>query len=121
MGLQSSLVNQPMRRKIDHVLHPAPSETATQGIMVRVFANGLGDWGSTASRVIPKILKMELDASLLNSQHHRVQIKGWWSNSGKGVAPFPKPRCSSYLKRSLKVAFDYGRPTYIYIYIYIYI
>ena len=32
-----------------------------------------------------------------------------WSNPGKRVAPFPKPRCSSYWKGSLLVAFDYGR------------
>ena len=38
-----------------------------------------------------------------------------WSNPGKGVAPSPTPRCSSYLKGSLLVALDYGL-TYIYIY-----
>ena len=32
-----------------------------------------------------------------------------WSNPGKGVAPSPIPRCSSYRKRSLLVALDYGR------------
>ena len=32
-----------------------------------------------------------------------------WSNPGKGVAPFPTPRCSSYWKGSLRVALDYGR------------
>ena len=35
--------------------------------MVRVFANGLGDWGSIPGRVIPKTQKMVLDASLLNT------------------------------------------------------
>ena len=33
------------------------------GIMVRVFANGLGDRGSTPCRVIPKAQKMVLYAS----------------------------------------------------------
>ena len=32
-----------------------------------------------------------------------------WSSPGKGVAPFPTPRCSSYWKGSLLVLFDYGR------------
>ena len=44
--------------------------------MVRVFANGPGDLGSIPGRVIPKTSKMVLDASLLNSQHYKVQIKG---------------------------------------------
>ena len=45
------------------------------GIMVRVFANSPGDLGSIPSRVIPKTLKMVLDASLLNTQH-KVRIQG---------------------------------------------
>ena len=44
--------------------------------MVRVFANGLGDLGSIPGRVIPKTLKMVFDASLLNTQHYKVGIKG---------------------------------------------
>ena len=31
-----------------------------------------------------------------------------WSNPGKGVAPSPTPRCSSYRKGSLRVTLDYG-------------
>ena len=31
---------------------------------------------------------MVLDASLLNSQQYKVQIKGKWSNPGNGAAPF---------------------------------
>ena len=42
----------------------------TIGMMVRVFANGPGDLGSIPGQVIPKILKMVLDASLLNTQHY---------------------------------------------------
>ena len=44
--------------------------------MVRVFANGPGDLGSIPGRVIPKTQKMVLDATLLNSQHYKVRIKG---------------------------------------------
>ena len=37
-----------------------------------------------------------------------------WSNSGKVVAPFLTPRCSSYRKGSLLVTFDYIRQLYFY-------
>ena len=40
------------------------------GLMVRVFANGPGDLGSISGRVIPKTQKMELDATLVNTQHY---------------------------------------------------
>ena len=46
------------------------------GLAVRVFASGPGDLGSIPGRVIPKTQKMVLDASLLNTQHYKVQIKG---------------------------------------------
>ena len=45
------------------------------GLAVRVFTNGPGDLGSIPGRVIPKIQKMVLDASLLNTQHYKVRIK----------------------------------------------
>ena len=44
--------------------------------MVRVFANGPGELGSITGRVIPKTLKMVLDATLHNTQHYKVTIKG---------------------------------------------
>ena len=43
--------------------------------MVRVFTNGLGDLGLIPGQVIPKTQKMELDASLLNTQQYKVRIK----------------------------------------------
>ena len=46
------------------------------GIMVRMVANGPGDWGSIPGQVIPKTQKMVLDAGLLNTQHYNVRIKG---------------------------------------------
>ena len=46
------------------------------GLADRVFANGPGDLGSIPGRVIPKTQKMILDASLLNTQHYKVRIKG---------------------------------------------
>ena len=79
------------------------------GLAVRVFANGPGDLGSNPGRVILKTQKMVLDASLLNTQHYKVRIKGKVKQSRKGVAPSPTPWCSSYRKGSLRVTLDYGR------------
>ena len=59
------------------------------GIMARVFANGPGDMGSILGRVIPKILKMVLDASLLNTQHYKVQIKGKVEQSRERSSALP--------------------------------
>ena len=76
---------------------------------VRVFANGPGDLGSIPGRVIPKTQKMVLDASLLNTQHYKVRIKGKVEQSREGVAPSPAHWCSSYRKGSLRVTRDNGR------------
>ena len=83
------------------------------GLEVRVFANGPGDLGSIPRRVIPKTQKMVLDASLLNTQHYKVRIKGKVSNPGKGVAPSPTPWCSKLSKREPSVTLDYGRLLYL--------
>ena len=72
--------------------------------MNRVFANGPGDRSSFPCRVIPKTQKVVFDAALLNTQHYKVRVK--WTNPGNGVAPFPIPRYSSYLKGSLRVTLD---------------
>ena len=47
--------------------------------MIRVFANGPGDWGSIPGRVIPKTQKMVLDAALFSIHHYKVRIKGKWA------------------------------------------
>ena len=44
--------------------------------MSRVFANVPGDQGLIPGQVIPKTQKMVLDATLLNTQHYKVRIKG---------------------------------------------
>ena len=54
---------------------------------------------------------MVLDASLLNTQHYKVRIKGKVEPSREGVAPSPTSWCSSY--RSLRVTLDYGRQLYL--------
>ena len=56
------------------------------GLAVRVFANGPGDLGSIPCRVMPKTQKLVLDASLLNTQHYKVQMKGKVEQSREGVA-----------------------------------
>ena len=45
-------------------------------IEIRTVANDLGDMGSIPGQVIPKIKKMVLDATLLNTQHYKMRIKG---------------------------------------------
>ena len=45
------------------------------GLVSRVFTHSLEDLGSISVRVIPKTQKMVFDASLLNTQHYKVQIK----------------------------------------------
>ena len=56
--------------------------------MVRVFANGPGDLGSIPGHVISKTPKMVLDASLLNTQHYKVWIKGKVEQSRERSSPF---------------------------------
>ena len=85
----------------------SPSTTVTNccspdiGLAVRVFANGPGDLGSIPGRVIPKTQKMVLDASLLNTQHYKVLIKGKVEQSREEVVPSPTSWCSSYWKGAL--------------------
>ena len=67
--------------------HSARTE-GFSGLVGRVFANGPGDRDSIPGRVIPKTLKMVLDASLLNTQHYKVRIKGKVEKSrGRSRAP----------------------------------
>ena len=84
--------------------------------MVQVFINGLGDQVSIPNRIIAKTQKTVLDASLLNIQHYKVQVKSNCSNPEKGVVPYPTLQCSSYWIGSLWVTRDYGRSSYLYTY-----
>ena len=45
-------------------------------MIVRVFTNGPGDLGSIPGWAILKIQKLILSASLLNTQHYKVWLKG---------------------------------------------
>ena len=57
--------------------------------MVRVFANNPGDLDLIPSRVIPKTLKMVLDASLLNTQQYKLGIKGKMEQSRERSSVLP--------------------------------
>ena len=59
------------------------------GPVARVFANGPGDLGSIPGRVIPKTLKMELDTTLLNTQHYKVRFKGKVEQSREWSSALP--------------------------------
>ncbi len=58
-------------------------------LAVRVFTNGPGDRGSIPARVIPKTQKLVLDASLLNTQHYKVWIKGKVEQSRERSSALP--------------------------------
>ena len=58
-------------------------------IYKRAFANGPGDLGSIPGRVIPKTLKMELDTTLLNTQHYKVRFKGKVEQSWEWSSTLP--------------------------------
>ena len=50
---------------------------------------GPGDMGSIPGRVIPKTLKMLLEASLLNTQQYKVRIKGKVEQSRERSSALP--------------------------------
>ena len=79
--------------------------------MVRVFANDQGDLGSIPRRVIPKTQKMVLDASLLNTKHYKVRIKGKVGQSRERSSALP----NTLRKGRLQVTFDYGRQQVIFL------
>ena len=54
-----------------------------------VFANSPEDLGSIPGRVIPKTLKMVLDASLLNTQQYKVHINGKVEQSRERSSALP--------------------------------
>ena len=78
-----------------------------------MFANDPRGLGSIPGRVIPKTLKVVLDASLLNTQQYKVRIKGKVAQSReRSIAPTTL-RCNSYWKGNLLLALDYDRQLYL--------
>ena len=59
------------------------------GPMSRVFANDPGDQGSIPGRVILETQKKVLDATLFNTQHYKVRIKGKVEQSRKWSSALP--------------------------------
>ena len=67
--------------------------TTSSSILFTMFIfynyNGPGDLGSIPGRVIPKTLKMELDTTLLNTQHYKVRFKGKVEQSREWSSALP--------------------------------
>ena len=59
------------------------------GLMSKVFANGPNNWGSIQGWVIPKTQKMVFDATLFNTQHYKVRIKGKGEQSREWSSALP--------------------------------
>ena len=78
--------------------------------MSRVFTNGPGDQGLIPGQVKPKIQKMVLDSTLLNTQHYKVRIKGKVEQSRERSSALPYTNW----KGGLQVTLDYGRQLYSY-------
>ena len=57
--------------------------------MTRMLANGPGDWGSIPGQVIPKTQKIVPNATLLNTQHYKVRIKGKVGQSREWSSALP--------------------------------
>ena len=54
-----------------------------------MFTNGPGDRGSIPGHIISKILKMVLDASLLNTQQYKVGIEAKVEQSRERSSTLP--------------------------------
>ena len=89
------------------------------GMIVSVFANGLGDQGSIPGRLMPK-LKNDTSYLLHNTQHYKVQIKE--ANQEKEKHSLVHLGIVAIEKGSFQIPpTTVGQLIYIYIYIYIYI
>ena len=99
----------------DHLANSLPTRPISRLIRlaVRVFAKGPGDWDSVPDRVISKTQKWYLMPPCLTLSIIRYWSRVKWGNPGKGVVPFPTPRCSGYWKGSLRVSHDLGHQLYL--------
>ena len=66
-----------------HTIH----SNGLSGLISRLWVPG--DLGSIPGRVIPKTLKMELDTTLLNTQHYKVRFKGKVEQSREWSSALP--------------------------------
>ena len=60
-----------------------------------------------------RLKKWYLKLLCLTLSNIRWESRVKWSNPGKGVAPSPKPRCSSYRKKSFRFTLDLGRQHFL--------
>ena len=67
------------------------------------------DLGSIPGHVYQRLRKWYLIPPCLTLSNTRYVSRLKWRNPGKGVAPSPTPRCSSYWKGSILVALVYVR------------
>ena len=81
------------------------------GLVGRVFAREIRVQSQVESNQIPKKWYLIRSCLTFSIIRHLSRVK--WSDPGKGVDPSPTPRCSSYWKRSLRVAYDYGHQLYL--------
>ena len=70
-------------------------------------------WVQSQVASYQRLLKWYLIPPCLTLSNIRYVSRVKWSNPGKGVAPSPTPRCSSYWKGCFLVAFEYGRQLYL--------
>ena len=81
------------RDKVVHIfpesICPKVNINAEVEFELAYFEAGLGDLGSIPGRVIPKTLKMELDTTLLNTQHYKVRFKGKVEQSWEWSSALP--------------------------------
>ena len=95
--------------------------TGSLNLVGRVFANDPGNLGLIPSRVIPKILKMVLDTSLLNTQQYKVRIKNEMEQSREWSSALPKTFVAIVMRAFWSNSITVSNFIFIYIYIYIYI
>ena len=81
------------------------------GLMSRVYSNSPGDHGSIPSRIIPKIQRTVLDATLLNTQYYIVSIKGKVEQSREWSSALPYISVLYLLKRETLGHPRLGSPT----------
>ena len=88
-GFLKGFFRQPVKNFFNLIYFYWSPITIYHGLAVRVFANRPGDLDSIPGRVIPKTQKMVLDASLLNTQHYKVRIKGKVEQSRERSSALP--------------------------------
>ena len=76
---------------------------------------GWETWVQSQVASYQRLFKWYLIPPCLTLSIMRYVSRVKWSNPGKGLAPSPTLRCSSYGKESLRVTFDCGRQLYFYL------